>query len=49
MRLAMPKGYDAKLTKYWLHRHGSRIHRNCRIHLPTWFAEFLWKHESDGL
>jgi hypothetical protein len=22
---------------------------NCRIHLPSWFAEFLRKHEPDGL
>jgi hypothetical protein len=22
---------------------------NCRIYLPPWFAEFLRKHESDGL
>jgi hypothetical protein len=22
---------------------------NCRIHLPTWFAELLRKHEPDGL
>jgi hypothetical protein len=22
---------------------------NCRIHLPIWFAEFLRKHEPDGL
>jgi hypothetical protein len=28
---------------YWL------ILINCRIHLPTWFAEFLRKHEPDGL
>ena len=25
------------------------ILRNCRIHLPPWFAEFLRKHEPDGL
>jgi hypothetical protein len=22
---------------------------NCRIYLPLWFAEFLRKHEPDGL
>jgi len=45
----MPKKYDTELTKYWLDRHGSRIHSYCRIHLPTWFADLGRKHESDGL
>jgi hypothetical protein len=25
------------------------ILRNCRIHLPIWFAQFLGKHEPGGL
>ena len=49
MRLAMPKKYDAERTKYWLDWDGSRTQSCCRIHLPTWFAEFLRKHEPDGL
>jgi len=45
----IPKKYDAELTKYWLGRDGSRIHSSCRIHLPTWFADLVRKHEPDGL
>jgi hypothetical protein len=41
--------YRAELTKYWLDRDGSRIQSSCRIHLPSRFAEFIRKHESDGL
>lgn len=39
MRLAMPKKYDAELTKYWLDWDGSRTQSCCRIHLPTWFTD----------
>ena len=41
--------YDAERTKYWLDKDGSRIQNSCRIHLPARFAEFIRKHESDGL
>jgi hypothetical protein len=36
----MPKKYDAELMKYWLATDMSRNYNSCRIHLPTWFADF---------